>query len=129
MAFEDCATYQCSVPDDPYVLRLLGQGHFVTVVALVDGTVIGGLTAYQLDKFEQNWREIYIYDLAVLAEHRRNGVATAVIQELRRVAAERDVYVIFVQADLEDAPAIALYDKLGTQETVHHFDLVARKKS
>lgn len=31
-------------------------------------------------------------------------------------------YVIFVQADIEDAPAIALYDKLGSKETVHHFD-------
>jgi hypothetical protein len=31
--------------------------------------------------------------------------------------------VIFVQADLEDGPAIALYESLGTKTTAHHFDI------
>jgi hypothetical protein len=30
---------------------------------------------------------------------------------------------IFVQADLRDDPAIALYESLGTKETAHHFDI------
>ena len=32
---------------------------------------VGGLAAYELDKFEQDRREIYIYDLAVVESHRR----------------------------------------------------------
>ena len=43
-----------------------------------------------------------------------------------RRAAERKVYVIFVQADLADAPAIALYESLGTKETAYHFDIEVR---
>jgi aminoglycoside 3-N-acetyltransferase I len=46
---------------------------------------------------------------------------------LRSVAAELGAYVIFVQADLTDAPAIALYESLGTKETVHHFDIHAAR--
>jgi aminoglycoside 3-N-acetyltransferase I len=122
-AFEDTVAYGSNVPSDEYLSRLLGKEHFIAVVAMADGVVIGGLAAYQLDKFEQDRREIYIYDLAVLAEHRRKAVATGLIGELKRIAAARDVYVIFVQADLEDAPAIALYEKLGTKETAHHFDI------
>lgn len=34
-------------------------------------------------------------------------------------------YVIFVQADKGDAPAIALYTKLGRREDVLHFDIPA----
>jgi hypothetical protein len=45
------------------------------------------------------------------------------ILELRRIAAARGAYVIFVQADRGDAPAIALYTKLGTAEDVLHFDI------
>jgi aminoglycoside 3-N-acetyltransferase I len=45
------------------------------------------------------------------------------IGELRRIAARRNVYVIFVQADLEDGPAIALYQSLGVRTTAHHFDI------
>ena len=54
---------------------------------------------------------------------RRRGVATALIEELRRIATARGVYVIFVQADHGDDPAIALYTKLGIREDVMHFDI------
>ena len=88
------------------------------------GQVVGGLTAYELRKFEQERSEIYIYDLAVAAADRRQGIATALLEELRRIAAARGAYVIFVQADLGDDPAIALYTKLGRREDVLHFDIV-----
>ena len=45
------------------------------------------------------------------------------IEELQRVARERGAYVIFVQADHGDDPAIALYTKLGVREDVLHFDI------
>lgn len=35
----------------------------------------------------------------------------------------RAAYVIFVQADVGDEPAIALYTKLGVREEVLHFDI------
>ncbi len=85
--------------------------------------VVGGLAAYELRKFERERSEIYIYDLAVAQEHRRRGVATGAINELKRMARQRGAYVIFVQADRGDDPAISLYEGLGTREDVHHFDL------
>ena len=122
-AFGDTDAYQHLQPSDEYLTRLLNKEHFIAVVAMKGEDVVGGLAAYQLDKFEQDRREIYIYDLAVLEAHRRKGVATGMIGELRKIAAERKVYVIFVQADPGDGPAIALYESLGTKETAHHFDI------
>jgi aminoglycoside 3-N-acetyltransferase I len=122
-AFGETHTYQGAVPTDTYLTRLLSKDHFIAIVARDGEEVIGGLTAYVLDKFEQERREIYIYDLAVAESYRRRGVATGLIGELQRVAAQAGAYVIFVQADLEDAPAIALYEKLGVRETAHHFDI------
>jgi aminoglycoside 3-N-acetyltransferase I len=55
--------------------------------------------------------------------HRRRGVAAGMIGELKLVASALGAYVIFVQADLEDGPAIALYESLGVKETAHHFDI------
>ncbi|MGA7485742.1 MAG: GNAT family N-acetyltransferase, partial [Xanthobacteraceae bacterium] len=93
-------------------------------LAAIDGEkVIGGLVAYELDKLERMRREIYIYDLAVDAAHRRRGVATALIEHLREIAAQRRAWVIYVQADYGDEPAIALYEKLGVREDVLHFDI------
>ena len=85
--------------------------------------VVGGLAAYELDKFEQDRREIYIYDLAVVKGHRRRGVAKGLIGELKKIASERNVYGIFVQADAGGDAAIALYDSLGRKEAVFHFDI------
>jgi aminoglycoside 3-N-acetyltransferase I len=127
-AFDDVATYQCAVPSDEYLARLLTKHHFIALAAKLGSEVVGGLAAYVLHKFEQERREIYIYDLAVAQDHRRQGIATGLINELRNIAAERDVYVIFVQADLVDGPAIALYESLGNKETAHHFDIEVRRR-
>ncbi len=51
------------------------------------------------------------------------GIATAMIEQLKHVAAARGAYVIYVQADHGDDPAIALYTKLGIREDVMHFDI------
>ena len=123
IAFGEESTFNDARPDDAYLRRLLGSDTFVAIAALKDGEVVGGLAAYELRKFEQARSEFYLYDLAVSEAHRRQGIATALIGELRRVAAERGAYVVFVQADLVDAPAIALYTRLGVREDVLHFDI------
>jgi aminoglycoside 3-N-acetyltransferase I len=128
-AFEDRESYLGNPPSDAYLAEFLAKPHVIALAATDGDQVVGGLVAYQLDKFEQDRREIYIYDLAVEAAHRRQGIATALIEALRIEAARRDAWVIFVQADLVDAPAIALYDKLGTKETAHHFDIAPAAKN
>ena len=122
-AFEDVATYQDAVPGDDYLRSLLQRSHFIVLIAMDGDEVIGGLAAYELEKFEQVRREIYIYDLAVSERYRRRRVATSLITELKRLAKERGVYVIYVQADKGDEAAIRLYESLGTREDVHHFDI------
>lgn len=122
-AFEDPQHYGAARPGAAYLARLLGRDDFIAIVALKDGAVVGGLAAYELHKFEQARSEIYIYDLAVAEAHRRQGIATALIAELQDIAARRGAWVIYVQADLGDDPAIALYSKLGVREDVLHFDI------
>lgn len=124
-AFDEQSTYAGNRPGADYMRQLLGSDFFIALVALRDDAVVGGIAAYVLKKFEQERSEIYLYDLAVSIKHRRRGIATALIQELRRIAAERGAYVIFVQADTgsEDEAAIALYTRLGAREDVLHFDI------
>jgi len=122
-AFGEPDTFSAAPPSDAYLNALLAKEHVIALVALAEGEVIGGLVAYELDKYEQARREVYIYDLAVADAHRRKGVATALIMRLREIARERGAYVIFVQADYGDEPAIALYQKLGRREEVMHFDI------
>jgi aminoglycoside 3-N-acetyltransferase I len=122
-AFEDEAAYGKKRPSAAYLDRLLAGESFIALVAMKGDEVVGGIAGYELRKFEQERSEIYIYDLAVSAAHRRQGLATALINELRVIAKQRAAYVVYVQADYGDEPAIALYTKLGTREDVMHFDI------
>jgi aminoglycoside 3-N-acetyltransferase I len=127
-AFADPETYGAEPPSDAYLEGLLAKEHIAVIVALADEEVVGGLVAYELDKFERARREMYIYDLAVAETYRRQGVATALIEHLREIAATRGVWVVYVQADYGDDPAIALYQKLGIREEVLHFDIRVEPK-
>jgi aminoglycoside 3-N-acetyltransferase I len=122
-AFADPSSYGAAPPDDDWLEALLAKDHVIALAALDGEAVVGGLVAYELDKFEQARREIYIYDLAVAEPHRRRGIATALIERLREIAAARGAWVVYVQADHGDDPAIALYEKLGVREEVLHFDI------
>jgi aminoglycoside 3-N-acetyltransferase I len=126
-AFEDAEAYDGNRPSETYLKKLLGSDAFIALAAIVNNEVVGGLAAYELTKFEQARSEIYIYDLAVDEAHRRQGIATNLILELKKIAAARGAYVIYVQADLEDDPAIELYTKLGVREDVLHFDIPVEK--
>jgi aminoglycoside 3-N-acetyltransferase I len=122
-AFEDAPSYAHAPPSDEYLRSVLAREHVIALVALQAGVVIGGLVAYELPKFEQARSEVYLYDLAVAEAHRRQGVATVLIARLRELAHVRGAWVVYVQADRGDDPAVALYTKLGTREDVMHFDL------
>ena len=122
-AFDDVPAFSEAPPGRAYLRRLLGSDTFIALAAIQGDMVVGGLAAYVLPKLEQERSEIYIYYLAVSEAHRRQGIATALIMDLRKVAATRGAYVIFEQADHGDGAAIALYTKLGIREDVLHFDI------
>src|SRR5688572_14884353 len=84
-AFNEEDTYARKRPGAAYLQRLLGSDYFIALAALKGGEVVGGIGAYELKKFEQQRSEIYIYDLAVSSTHRREGIATALISELKKI--------------------------------------------
>ncbi len=125
-AFFEPETYDAQPPPEAYLRRWLDRSDNIALAAFSGTTIVGGLVAYVLEKFEQTRTEVFIYDLAVAETHRRRGVATALIRRLQQIATQLRAWVIFVQADYGDDPAIALYAKLGSRKEVLHFDIPVR---
>ncbi len=88
-AFGEVETYTGNQPSDGYLQQLPSGDCFIGLAAFKNGEVVGGIAAYELKKFEQERGEIYIYDLAVAVTHRRQGIATALVQELKKLAVAR----------------------------------------
>lgn len=126
VAFGEPESDRDLLPEDDYLTSLLADPRCIVLVAEdVDGAVVGGLVAYELRKFEQARSELYLYDLAVRESYRRQGIATALIEKLKQIGKTVGAYVIFVQADTVDKPAVALYTKLCSlvESELVHFDI------
>jgi aminoglycoside 3-N-acetyltransferase I len=129
-AFDDEQGWSRQRPNADYLEKFLNKPDVFVLAAVTQmhgmSVVVGGLVAYALQKIEQPRSEIYIYDLAVDEAYRRKGIATALIEALQPLARDCGAWVIYVQADYGDEPAIALYNKLGVMEEVMHFDIPVR---
>ena len=105
-----------TVPWTEAMLRIqLDAESHIFLTAEAEGRIVGyvGLM-YVLD-------EGYISNVAVDTEHRRRGVADALIDELVRRCREKLLSFLTLEVRASNAPAIALYEK-------HGFRAVGRRK-
>jgi aminoglycoside 3-N-acetyltransferase I len=83
-AFDDVETYSAARPSTDYLKRLLGSDHFIALAALKNGEVLAVSPHMSSRSSSKSAVRSNIYDLAVSTVHRREGKATALIQESRR---------------------------------------------
>ena len=101
------------VLSDRYLTRLLDRDDFWALAASVDGQLVGGLTAHTLPLTRAEVSEVFIYDIAVVADWQRHGVGRQLMSTLRSQAANAGITVVFVPADNEDTHALDFYQALG----------------
>ena len=124
LVFEDVFEMQnFLLPNKEHLLRVLAQPDFIVFVALEDGTVVGGLTAYTLSQYYAEKPLAYIYDLAIRKSHQRQGIGKRLIAGINAYCLENGFEEVFVQADKVDDYAIDFYrSTLPTnEEVVVHF--------
>jgi aminoglycoside 3-N-acetyltransferase I len=102
---------------DAYIDALLARPEFWALAARADGRIVGGLTAHTLPMTRDESREIFIFDLGVQVDHRRQGVGRALLTYLRDAATGAGAGQVFVAADVEDTEALELYRAVGGEET------------
>lgn len=113
-------------PSRTYLRRLLGQSQVIALVARSQEKVVGGLVAYIFEHVQHERSEIYVYNLAVNASHRRLGIATALMDRLCSIARKRGAHLVIMHASLEDAPVVSLLTKLGTCKDVLRFQMSSK---
>jgi len=102
---------------DEYVDRLLASSSFWALAAFEGDRVVGGITAHTIPMTRSPRAELFIYDLAVSDEVRRQGVGERLVATLRILAAEAGIAEVFVPADDDDTEAVAFYRSIGGRES------------
>jgi aminoglycoside 3-N-acetyltransferase I len=112
-----------SMPKSEYLRELLAKESFHVFVALKEGSVIGGLTAYTLNQYYSEKPLAYIFDLAVASLWQRQGIGNALIMHAKSYFRQNGYSEVFVQADRVDDYAIDFYRKTKPteEEDVLHF--------
>ena len=98
---------------DAYVDRLLAREDFWAIAAFDGDQIVGGLTAHTLVMTRAETSEVFIYDLAVRADHQRRGVGRRLINHLLDSAAALGIVEVFVPADDDDTHALDFYRAVG----------------
>lgn len=114
---------QQEVPSSEYLQLVLGNPAFHVYVAMQEGKLIGGLTAYEMRRYYNKSSELYIYDIAVENPFQNQGVGKMLMQAICRYAADHQVENIMVEAHEKDEQAVHFYSAImGTSERVIHFN-------
>ena len=101
------------IPSDKYLTDILSRDSFHVIVALNNGVVIGGLTAYELDMYKEETTEIFLYEIAVEPLCRKKGVAKELIESLKKVCVSKGIREMYVGTEKDNYPAIKLYKATG----------------
>jgi membrane complex biogenesis BtpA family protein len=88
--------------------ELLADDRTLFVVALEHGVAIGFAFGYELIRRHGEASQLFVYELQIDPEHRRRGVATALMSELGGLARRRGIRSGFLLTNESNAPAMAL---------------------
>jgi aminoglycoside 3-N-acetyltransferase I len=117
-------------PGDEDAVRKFAEGKAQTALLADDRTIflaafqgaepVGFVFGYDLPRRHGKRSILFVYELEVKAACRRQGIATRLMIELRRIARSRGTEDSFVLTEPDNAAANALYASLGgvRQESV-----------
>ena len=99
-------------PNKDYLVKLLEKTSFLAIVAKSGIEVVGGLTVYILDSYQEEVSSIYIYDLGVREEFQNRGIGKSLINFLVEYSKSNNIQDIFVDTEqIDNEGAIAFYRK------------------
>lgn len=108
--------------------RFLANPDNLLVAGRLNGEIVGFLTAYRLQRFDDRVAEVLLYEIGVDEAHRRHGVARAMIDSMLAWAAETGATESWVLTQDDNVAALALYAATGAERddpgtvmlTYHH---------
>ena len=112
-----------SFPKRTHLKKVLSSTNFLVFVAKADKKLVGGFTAYVLDRYDTEKPSAYLYDIAVLPDFQRKGIGRLLIKTLNEYCEKSGFSEVFVQAEAHDFEAVNFYQTtpISHELDVKHF--------
>jgi len=102
--------------DPAYMRAFLADDRHYFVVAYVGEVPVGYVFGYRLSRFDGKPPMVFVYEVAVVEEHRRRGIGRALIEEVKRLAHEDGCRKMLVPTNTSNGAAMALYRSAGGEQ-------------
>jgi len=90
----------------------------ILIVALEDGKVIGSVYGYCLDRYDRENKQLFVYSIDVLEEHRKKGIGKKLINEFLKDFHNDNYHNAFVITNQDNIAAMNLYKSTGATRVV-----------
>jgi ribosomal protein S18 acetylase RimI-like enzyme len=122
--------FKASRPSKGHLANFLANKDNYFYIAEVDEKPVGFLLAYKLERCDGEQPMMLLYEIEVLSDCRRRGIAKSLISEVKWVCQREQFMKAFVITSEKNAPAMGLYESTGgRRETTHEAIFVYRVDS
>jgi ribosomal protein S18 acetylase RimI-like enzyme len=104
-----------NTPRPDATARFLSFEHHHLLIAYVDDEPAGMITGVETTHPDKG-TEMFLYELSVAEDARRQGIGKALVVALRDLARERGCYGMFVLTDDDNVAALATYRSAGSND-------------
>ena len=112
-ACQAVATFKNAYPTINYMTQFLADKATYFYVAKVEGELAGFLLAYKMDRCDGERAMMFLYEIEVLSQHRRQGIGKSLVQATKKECEQQGILKMFVLTDDSNEPAKNLYASAG----------------
>ncbi len=104
------------IASDSHLMRALEDTACYFIVCVIDSIPAGYLNAFRFPAIDSDSFQVYLYDIIVAEEHRRKGIGSRMIEELKTHCKEDGVDHIWVGTSLENEAAQKTFEATGARK-------------
>ena len=102
--------------DDAQLAVIRDNRNLVVFGATVGFELVGGLTAHIIPNYYRGGLDLFIQDLAIKKEHRRKGIAGALMKKTKEYCANHNIKEMYLAAEADDKQANDFYKSTEAEE-------------
>jgi len=104
--------------------KLLSKSSFYALVVHQNDRLVGGLTAYEIESYQKERSELFVYDIAILEEYRQRGIGRKLMGYLVNERLDTRIDSLFVTVHAKDPEALEFYRTvMGAGEATFNFSI------